>query len=99
MAYTIKLTNGTTFATVPNDAINTQSSMTLIGQNYGNYGIYLDQNFIYILENFSNITPPPNPLVGQLWWNSQKQIMQVYNGSGFKNITSVYAQALSLIHI
>ena len=32
MAYTINLTNGTTFATITDGTVNTTSSMTLIGK-------------------------------------------------------------------
>ena len=56
MAYTINLTNGNLFATIPDGTINTTSSMTLIGKNYAGYGQFLDDNFIHLLENSSNAT-------------------------------------------
>lgn len=86
MAYTINLTNGTIFATIPDGTINTNSSMTLIGKNYAGYGQFLDDNFIHLLENSSNTTAPSNPLVGQLWWDSTNQILNVRNASGWKNL-------------
>ena len=70
MAYTINLTNGTTFATITDGTVNTSSSMTLIGKNYAGYGQFLDDNFIHLLENSANTTAPVNPLTGQLWWDS-----------------------------
>jgi hypothetical protein len=91
MAYTINLTDGAVFAVIPDGTINTTSSMTLIGKNYAGYGAFLDSNFIHLLESGSNYTPPTNPLTGQLWWNLTSNILQVYNGTVFKNITGSYA--------
>ena len=38
MAYTINLSDGSTFATVTDGTINTDSSLTVIGRNYAGYG-------------------------------------------------------------
>ena len=84
MSYTINLTNGNVFATIPDGTINTSSSMTLVGKNYAGYGQFLDDNFIHLLENGANSTPPGAPLVGQLWFNTTVGALQVYNGTGFK---------------
>lgn len=84
MSYTINLTNGNIFATIPDGTINTSSSMTLIGKNYAGYGQFLDDNFIHLLENGANSTPPGAPLTGQLWFNTATGTLQVYNGTGFK---------------
>lgn len=88
MSYTINLTNGTIFAVVADGTINTSSSMTLVGQNYAGYGAFLDTNFIHVLENSSNTTPPGAPLTGQLWWDSGNNLLKVYNGSAFKPMSS-----------
>jgi hypothetical protein len=73
MAYTINLTDGTIFATIADGTINTSSNMVLVGKNYAGYGEFLDENFIHLLENASNTTPPTAPLdwstlVGQSQW-------------------------------
>jgi hypothetical protein len=88
MSYTINLTDGTIFAVVADGTINTASSMTLVGQNYAGYGAFLDSNFIHLLENSSNTTPPGAPLTGQLWWDSGNNLLKVYNGSAFKPMSS-----------
>ena len=93
MSYTINLTDGTIFAVVADGTINTQSSVTLVGQNYAGYGAFLDTNFIQALENFSNTTPPGAPLTGQLWWDKGNSLLKVYNGSAFKTISSTTAQS------
>ena len=67
MSYTINLTDGTIFAVVQDGTINTNSSVTLVGKNYAGYGEFMDENFIQMLENYSNSVPPTAPLTGQLW--------------------------------
>ena len=81
MAYTINLTNGTTFATITDGTVNTTSSMTLIGKNYAGYGQFLDDNFIHLLENSANTTAPSAPLTGQLWWDSTNTLLKIYAGA------------------
>ena len=93
MSYTMNLTDGTIFAVVADGTINTASSMTLVGQNYAGYGAFLDTNFVHLLENSSNTTPPGAPLTGQLWWDSGNSLLKVYNGSAFKTISSTTAQS------
>lgn len=88
MAYTINLTDGTIFATVNDGTINTNSSMTLVGKNYAGYGEFLDENFIHLLENSSNTTAPPSPLVGQLWWDRANDLLKVYEGAGWKTVSA-----------
>lgn len=87
MAYTINLTNGTTFATITDGTVNTASSMTLIGKNYAGYGQFLDDNFIHLLENSANTTAPAAPLTGQLWWDSTNTLLKVYSGTAWKVIS------------
>jgi hypothetical protein len=93
MAYTINLTDGSIFATIPDGTINTASSMILVGKNYAGYGEFLDENFIHLLENGANNTAPGAPLTGQLWWDKANSVMKVYNGSTFKVISASTASA------
>jgi len=93
MSYTITLTDGEVFATIADGTINTTSSMTLVGKNYAGYGQFVDTNFMHLLENSSDVTPPPNPITGQLWWDSGNSLLKAYNGSGFKVISGATASA------
>ena len=86
MSYTINLTNGNVFAVIPDGTINQSSSQTLVGKNYAGYGQFLDDNFIHLLENGANSTPPGAPLTGQLWFNTTTGVLQVYNGAAFKSL-------------
>ena len=91
MSYTITLTDGSVFATIPDGTINTSSSMTLVGKNYAGYGQFLDNNFVRSLENASNSTSPGAPLTGQLWWNNTPNAgtLSVYMGSAWKTLAAL----------
>ena len=93
MAYTINLTDGSVFATVNDGTVNTSSSVTLVGKNYAGYGEFLDENFIQMLENFAKTTAPAAPLTGQLWFNKNNNLMNVYNGTAFKTLSITTASA------
>jgi hypothetical protein len=89
MSYTINLTDGAQLTTIADGTLNTTAcSMALPGKNYAGYGIYLDENFVHMLENSSNTTAPGTPLVGQLWWDSGNKVMNVWNGTVWKTISS-----------
>jgi hypothetical protein len=78
MPYTLSLTNNTALTTLQDGSVNQSStSLTLIGKNYPGYGTFLNENFIQLLEHFSNSTAPSNPLPGQLWWDSSMAVMKV----------------------
>ena len=80
MTYNITLTNGSALITggLPDGTIDsTNSSLTLVGKNYPGYGIFLNQNMVRLMENFSNTAAPAAPLPGQLWWNSATKNLTV----------------------
>ena len=87
MPYTINLTNGSSL--IPGGLSDgtydsSHTSIVLIGKNYANYGTFLNDNLVHMLENFSNQASPPNPIQGQLWWDSNNKILRVYTGSTWK---------------
>lgn len=89
MSYTITTTAGQTLATIADGTVNsTNTSLTLIGKNYAGYGIFLNENYIKLLENFYNSSAPTAPLPGQLWYDSSNSLLKVYNGSLWKPISS-----------
>ena len=80
MAYTITTTNGRTIGSIADGTVdNTVTSLTLIGKNYAGYGIFLNENFVELLENFSNGIAPANPLNGQLWFDSTNRVIKLYD--------------------
>jgi hypothetical protein len=88
MAYTINLSDGSTFATVTDGTINTDSSLTVIGRNYAGYGEFLGENFMKLLENSANTSAPSTPLIGQMWYDKTNNVLKVYNGSLWREIGS-----------
>lgn len=95
MTYTVTSTSGAAIATIPDGTVNTSAtSLALIGKNYAGYGIFLNENYIQLLENFSNSTPPTAPLTGQLWYDNVNDILKVYNSdtNQWKPISSSIAQ-------
>ena len=89
MAYTIVKTDGTVLTTIPDGTINTTStSIGLPGRNYAGYGLALDTNFVHTLENFASPTPPPNPLRGQLWFNTNNSTLYVCPADGTVSASS-----------
>ena len=73
MPYTVNKTDNTASPnkyTVQDGVINTQTDIGLIGKGYAGYGEKIAENFLHLLENFSNGTAPSSPIKGQLWYDS-----------------------------
>lgn len=84
MSYAINLTNGTKLTDIVDGSIDqTATDLTLIGKNLSNYGTFYNDNLVHLLENFSNVTAPNNPIVGQLWYDTGDSVLKIYNGIGF----------------
>ena len=86
MAYTVNKSNSSASPnayTVQDGVVNTQTDLSLIGKGYAGYGESIAENFLHILENFSNTTAPTKPITGQLWWDSTNSKLKVYNGTSW----------------
>jgi len=87
VTYRINLTNGLFLVGIPEESINTTAaSIDLFGRGVTQYGEGLQQNMIQMLENFAHASPPASPLTGQLWYNIQEGIMNVFNGSAWVGV-------------
>lgn len=94
--YVINKTDGNIAATVNDGVIDTsQTDVTLVGKNYLAYGEVINENFIKLLENFANSTPPTKPLTGELWYDTVKKKLFVYNDLDgiYKTLNVVTVQA------
>jgi len=89
MPYILKKSNGNTLVTVADGSIDQSTSLTFVGKNYAGYGGIIDNNLLYLLENFSNNTAPSAPLQGQLWFDSKNINLKVYDGSSFKQLSVI----------
>ena len=87
MAYTVNKTNSSASPnqyTVQDGVINNQTDLSFVGKGYAGYGESIAENFLHLLENFSNTSAPSKPIEGQLWWDSTNSKLQVYNGTAFQ---------------
>jgi hypothetical protein len=89
MAYTINNTVGTVLKVLADGTIDTTTlDITLIGKGYAGFGERLNENFVKMLENFSNTSSPANKIKGQLWYDSLNNQVNVYTGSKWKPVGS-----------
>jgi hypothetical protein len=84
MPYTINRYNGQVVSTVADGTVDTTTDVKLIGKNYAGYGEIQNENFLFLLESFSNANPPPKPLSGQVWFDSANSKLKFYDGSKFR---------------
>ena len=73
MAYSVNFTdsvNKNPIVIDDNSRNTVDTSLTFIGRNEASYGQAIAENFLHVLENFANSTPPNNPIEGQLWFDS-----------------------------
>jgi hypothetical protein len=93
MAYNINFTdtNNNDPLVVNDNTINTSTSLGFPGRNQKGYAVTIGENLLHLLENFSNTTAPPNPIKGQLWYDSNEsgQSLMVYDGTNWKSSGSL----------
>ena len=88
MAYVINKTDGSIVATVEDGALNSDTSLQLIGRNYQSYGEPFNENLVKLLENSASTSAPSNPLRGELWFDVTTLQLKIYNGSNFVGINN-----------
>ena len=87
MAYTVNKSNNAASPnqyTVQDGVVNAQTDLSFIGKGYAGYGESIAENFLHLLENFSNTSAPTKPIQGQLWWDSSNSKLKVFNGTAFQ---------------
>ncbi|KKK96906.1 hypothetical protein LCGC14_2658090 [marine sediment metagenome] len=83
-SYNVLKSDGSTLATVTDLTINSSAaSIKFIGRNIIDYGQDIAENQVHIMENFANTTEPVTPVAGQLWWDTNVDILKVFDGSTF----------------
>ncbi len=106
MAYTVNHTDVANKGsiTVEDNTLNQTTSLSLPGRNTTAYGTAIAENFLHLLENFTNSTAPGNPVEGQLWYDNTPGVdmLKLYDGttwisaSGLKKATTQPGAAQSV---
>lgn len=94
MPYTINKFNGSQISVISDGTIDNTLDLKLIGKNYAGYGEVQNENFVFLLENFSNNTPPPRPITGQLWYDNVNSKLKFYDGVRFRASGGAEASAI-----
>jgi hypothetical protein len=88
MAYVINKFNGVQLVVLDDGTLDTTTSLGLVGRNYVGYGETQNENFVFLLENFANESPPSRPLVGQIWFNTTNNTAYAYDSTQWNPIGS-----------
>lgn len=94
MPYTVNYTDESQSRrpiTVFDNTSNTDTSLVFPGRNVTGYGQTIAENFLHLLENFANSNPPVNPTRGQIWFNSNPEVLSllIWDGSSWKAASGV----------
>ena len=93
MPYYLNRRDGTSLVTVEDGTVDsTTTSLNLVGKNFPTYGQFLNQNLIYLLENFANTSAPETSLTGQLWYDSSNKVIKFFR----EGSTTNYYQKLAV---
>lgn len=86
MAYNFTRSDGTTTVSVADSTIDTLSfSIGLLGKNVPNYGLTIAQNAIHMLENFASSTAPDSPIIGQLWFDTNADMLKIFDNNSLSD--------------
>lgn len=64
-------------------ATSANTSLILVGKGVPDYGEFIHQNFVNLMQNFAHATPPTYALPGQLWYQPSSQTLSIYSGSAW----------------
>lgn len=98
MAYIINRFDGTQLTIVDDGILDTSTPVGLIGRNYTGYGEVQNENFIFLLENFANDSPPARALSGQAWYDKTAKTLKVFNGTGWLSIGNATVAETEPLH-
>jgi hypothetical protein len=94
MSYKINTADGTLLVDLVDGRIDTDTTdLVLVGRNFTGYGEYFNENFIKLLENFSNSAPPANPIRGQLWYDTSENRLKIFDGTNFRSTDATIVSA------
>lgn len=60
-------------------SIDFSTSLTFYGKNALNYWYDLNNNLLLLLANFGGASPPPKPIIGQIWYDSKVKKLKFFD--------------------
>ena len=84
MAYAIDRYNNTLLTSVEDGTVDQTTDLKFIGKNYAGYGEIQNENFLFLLENFSGANEPARPISGQVWFDSANSKLKFYDGAQWR---------------
>lgn len=99
MTYRVNYTDDTKSPIIVQDGdVDTSTNLGLVGRGYTGFGEVVAENFLHLLENFSDETPPSRPTEGQLWYNNTNSSMYYYTiAETWKKIGNVRVESFDPI--
>ena len=91
MPYSVNFTDkdNKTPITVFDNTSSTDTSLKFPGRNVTGYGQIIAENFLSLLENFASASEPINPVEGQLWYNSNDGVLQIWDNTAWKAASGI----------
>lgn len=84
-----KTTDCSMLASVPDKTIKELAGIKLIGRGASDLVRANNENLLKILQNFAGENPPDSPMPGQLWYDTEKQLLKLFHGNGWVELTPV----------
>jgi len=81
MPYYVSKSDGSVITVLDGTKDTTSTSLTLFGRLVANYGDETNENFVRLLENFAYNNSPAHPIIGQLWFDTDTDIIKVYTSN------------------
>lgn len=79
MTYRVKYTDLTKNPILVQDGdVDTTTNLGLVGRGYTGFGEVVAENFLHLLENFADETPPTRPTPGQMWYDNNNSVLYYY---------------------
>lgn len=92
MAYKLNKTDGSVLTDLIDGILDTDTTdLALVGRNYTGFGEFINENFIKLLENFSNANEPVAPLRGQLWYDTSENKLKIFDGESFQSASGAFS--------
>jgi len=89
MPYNVNYTDATkTAISVGDGTINATTQLSLVGKNFYNYGEYIAENFLHLLENHAQATDPSTAtaVTGQIYYNTTSDEYKYFDGTSWSGI-------------